>query len=169
MITCTRKHSFEAGHRVFGHESKCASLHGHSYLAEITAALVQNPDKLDRIGRVVDFSIIKQLVCAWIDNNLDHKMLLCKHDPIVPHWVILEQQYEPFLMPEWAENPTAENIAKLIAFEGNYIFHLQGILKRVYISRVVVHETRNCRATYDFSFTEKEERFIEEMVLQRIK
>ena len=29
-LTCTRRLQFCAGHRVYGHESKCANVHGHN-------------------------------------------------------------------------------------------------------------------------------------------
>ena len=52
---------------------------------------------------------IKRVVSRWIDEQLDHRMLLRRDDPAVP---LLEQLGEPvFLMDV---NPTAENIAKLI-------------------------------------------------------
>jgi 6-pyruvoyl-tetrahydropterin synthase len=31
MPQCTRVMTFDAAHRVLRHESKCASLHGHTY------------------------------------------------------------------------------------------------------------------------------------------
>ena len=58
---------------------------------------------------VVDFGDIKREIKAWIDDNLDHKMLLAQADPIIP---VLEQAGESFFV--MADNPTAENIAKLI-------------------------------------------------------
>jgi 6-pyruvoyltetrahydropterin/6-carboxytetrahydropterin synthase len=58
---------------------------------------------------LVDFSDIKKSVRTWIDNQLDHRMILCEDDPVVP---FLKQQGEPLLLLK--ENPTAENIAKLI-------------------------------------------------------
>jgi 6-pyruvoyltetrahydropterin/6-carboxytetrahydropterin synthase len=49
------------------------------------------------------------VVSTWIDENLDHRMLLHQDDPMVP---VLREHNEPvFLMDA---NPTAENIAKLI-------------------------------------------------------
>ena len=38
MITATRRIQFAAGHRVFGHEGKCRYLHGHNFIAFVTAA-----------------------------------------------------------------------------------------------------------------------------------
>ena len=50
-----------------------------------------------------------QAIKNWIDDTLDHRMLLNKDDPLVP---ILKQRGELFYVMD--ENPTAENIAKLI-------------------------------------------------------
>jgi 6-pyruvoyltetrahydropterin/6-carboxytetrahydropterin synthase len=58
---------------------------------------------------VLDFSEIKRTVSRWIDQHLDHRMLLHSDDPLVPP---LHEAGEPlFLM---SVNPTAENIARLI-------------------------------------------------------
>jgi len=58
---------------------------------------------------VYDFSDVKSIVGIFIKEKLDHKMLLCKKDQIIPTLKKLDQPY--FLLDE---NPTAENIAKLI-------------------------------------------------------
>ena len=33
---------------------------------------------------LVDFAEIKRKVQQWIDENLDHNMLLCQDDPLLP-------------------------------------------------------------------------------------
>jgi 6-pyruvoyltetrahydropterin/6-carboxytetrahydropterin synthase len=66
-------------------------------------------DKLDERGMVMDFGDIKTTVKKWIDDNLDHTMLLCEDDPMVP--VFRETNEKFYLMKS---NPTAENIAALI-------------------------------------------------------
>jgi 6-pyruvoyltetrahydropterin/6-carboxytetrahydropterin synthase len=58
---------------------------------------------------VLDFSDIKRVVSRWIDENLDHRMILRRDDPAV---AVLEKLGEPLFLVD--ENPTAENIAKLI-------------------------------------------------------
>ena len=58
---------------------------------------------------LVDFGDIKRQVQRWIDENLDHNMLLCRDDPLLP--VLRERGERVFVMDE---NPTAENIARLI-------------------------------------------------------
>lgn len=105
MFQVTREIDFCYGHRLLNYEGKCRHLHGHNGKAIITVESTE----LDDRGMVLDFSDIKQVVADWIDNNLDHRMILCRHDPVVDY---LQQQGEPLYLLD--ENPTAENIAKLI-------------------------------------------------------
>ena len=64
-ITATRYHDFSTGHRVYGHESKCAHLHGHNYRIYLTV----EADQLDTVGRVMDFSVIKDKFVIWLEVN----------------------------------------------------------------------------------------------------
>ena len=68
--TANRFHDFSAGHRVHGHESKCADLHGHNYRVHFTCSA----DKLDAVGRVIDFGDINKILCQWLESNWDHKL-----------------------------------------------------------------------------------------------
>lgn len=132
-ISAVRRIDFCAGHRVVGHENKCARLHGHNY----TLYLHVEADGLDRIGRVVDFSVIKEHIGAWVDDHLDHRMILWVHD---------EESIDAlgplnggvYLMPE---NPTAENIGKHLLTEvGPALLDPFGVK----LVKVVVWETPNC-------------------------
>ena len=105
MFQVTRELRFCYGHRLLNYDGKCRHLHGHNGRAIITL----ESERLDPLGMVVDFSAIKRVVNAWIDANLDHRMILHKDDPILPTF---KQQGEPFFLLD--VNPTAENIAKLI-------------------------------------------------------
>jgi 6-pyruvoyltetrahydropterin/6-carboxytetrahydropterin synthase len=105
MYRVTREIRFCYGHRLLDYEGKCRYLHGHNGRAVITLETAH----LDRLGMVVDFSRIKQVVSAWINTTLDHKMILHKDDPVIGY---LRQQGEPVFALD--ANPTAENIARLI-------------------------------------------------------
>lgn len=105
MFSVTRELTFCYGHRLLNYDGKCRYLHGHNGKAVITLAA----PTLDRLGMVIDFTRLKREVGGWIDEHLDHKMLLHQDDPLLP---FLRQQGEPvFVLPV---NPTAENIARLI-------------------------------------------------------
>jgi 6-pyruvoyltetrahydropterin/6-carboxytetrahydropterin synthase len=84
---------------------------------------------------VMDFTRIKEVVTAWIDATLDHKMLLHKDDPALP---FLRQLAEPVFAME--VNPTAENIARLI--------YDYSVAQGFPVVEVQLWETENCYATY---------------------
>ncbi|MBL7684944.1 MAG: 6-carboxytetrahydropterin synthase, partial [Deltaproteobacteria bacterium] len=65
--------------------------------------------QLDSLGMLIDFDEIKDRVQTFLDEYLDHRLILNEQDPFVPFF---QEKKEPlFLMKE---NPTAENLAKLI-------------------------------------------------------
>jgi 6-pyruvoyltetrahydropterin/6-carboxytetrahydropterin synthase len=131
MFRVTREITFCYGHRLLNYDGKCKHLHGHNGRAVLTLEAA----KLDALGMVVDFAHIKRVVSAWIDEALDHRMLLHRDDPMLP---FLRQQGEPYFVMD--VNPTAENIAKLI-----YDFAAsQGFP----IVEVRLWETDTCYATY---------------------
>jgi len=105
MYRVTREIEFCYGHRLLNYEGKCRHLHGHNGKAVITI----ESDKLDERGMVMDFGDIKQVVSKWIDDNLDHRMILCRQDPALE---MLQELGEPTYLID--DNPTAENIAKVI-------------------------------------------------------
>jgi 6-pyruvoyltetrahydropterin/6-carboxytetrahydropterin synthase len=131
MFRVTREIHFCYGHRLLQYDGKCKHLHGHNGTAVIT---LEAPE-LDRLGMVMDFSHMKRVLQTWIDDALDHKMLLHKTDPVIPH---LKQLGEPYF--EMDVNPTAENIAKLI-FD-------QARAAGFPVIEVSLWETEACYATY---------------------
>lgn len=131
MHRVSREIHFCYGHRLLNYDGKCKHLHGHNGKAVITLAA----DQLDSRGMVVDFSDLKRVVGGWIDETLDHKMLLHRDDPAL---ATLRQLGEPVHVLD--VNPTAEGIAQHI-FE--YVKQ-QGFP----VVEVQLWETANCCATY---------------------
>ena len=80
MFRVSREINFCYGHRLLNYAGKCRYLHGHNGRAIITI----ESKTLDERGMVLDFTEIKQVVSTWIDDNLDHRMLLHQSDPVVP-------------------------------------------------------------------------------------
>ncbi len=96
---------FSYGHRLLDYDGPCRHLHGHNGTIEVEVA----SDTLDHHGMVIDFGEIRDVVKAWVDANLDHRMLLCRSDPAV---AVLREMNEPVYL--FDGNPTAENIAREI-------------------------------------------------------
>lgn len=105
MFQVTQEIEFCYGHRLLNYEGKCRHLHGHNG----KAVIVMESESLDERGMVVDFKEIKNSLRTWIDDELDHRMILNENDPVLP---VLREMNEPLFVI--GDNPTAENIAKLI-------------------------------------------------------
>ena len=105
MFRVSREIEFSYGHRLLNYKGKCEHLHGHNGKVLVT---MEAPELDDR-GMVLDFSEIKRTLSRWIDEYLDHRMLLRSDDPLVP---VLQDAGEPMFLMD--VNPTAENIARLI-------------------------------------------------------
>ncbi|MEW2633360.1 6-carboxytetrahydropterin synthase [Streptomyces sp. NPDC048389] len=99
------RHNFETGHRLPHLPGKCQSLHGHSWWAEVTA---EAPSLAG--GLVVEFGPFKQQLRRWIDQHLDHGLMLGPDDPMLP--VLQQYGMKIHQVPGW---PTVENVAGLIA------------------------------------------------------
>ncbi len=109
MYAVTQQIHFCYGHRLLDHAGKCGHLHGHNAVAELTFESAS----LDPRGMVVDFLEIKGPLKSWIEEHLDHKLLLRENDPLVKP---LQELREPIFCMKG--NPTAENIAQLIFEKG---------------------------------------------------
>jgi 6-pyruvoyltetrahydropterin/6-carboxytetrahydropterin synthase len=134
-IAATRYHDISCGHRVVGHENKCRDLHGHNYRIHFTCEALE----LDEVGRVVDFGVMKALLCQWVEEHWDHKFLMWDQDPLLAHMAGTPGVIRvPF-------NPTAENMAEYLLLEvGPALLEQVGT---VILTRVTIDETRKCSAT----------------------
>jgi 6-pyruvoyltetrahydropterin/6-carboxytetrahydropterin synthase len=105
MIICVRKIEFDSAHRLINHESKCRMLHGHRYVVEASFCA----KKLDDVGRVIDFGVIREVLGSWIDEHFDHNTILSIADKKLGEEISKSTQQKIYYLPN---NPTAENIAK---------------------------------------------------------
>lgn len=135
MFTCTRRLTFCAGHRILQHENKCAHLHGHNYVAHFHA----RSEKLDALGRVIDFSILAERIGSWLEQYWDHGFVYFVAD-IDLETVLNNLGSKAFKLPY---NPTAENMA-------HYLLHevCPEVLadSGISIVKVELWETENCYA-----------------------
>lgn len=169
-VTADRYHDISVGHRVHGHESKCRHLHGHNYRvhfkveADIQGKLnaLHDPEGLchsasrlavDSIGRVMDFSVIKEKLCMWLEENWDHKFLAWTDDAIMSEATGLMDTYGESLGYQlFGEsivfvpfNPTAENMAEYLV---EVIGPQQLAGTGVKLVSVCIEETRKCSVNY---------------------
>jgi len=131
MFKVTKEIHFCYGHRLLNYDGKCRFFHGHNGRVEVELS----SDTLDQRGMVRDFGDIKKVLQTWVDDTLDHRMILNEKDPLR---ATLEKAGEPvFVIPN---NPTAENIARLI--------YETAEAKGLPVTSVKLWETANAFATY---------------------
>ena len=82
---------FDSAHHLVGYQGKCAQPHGHTFLYRVA---IQG-EKLDKLGMLIDFTVIKEVMKTYIDDQLDHQDL-------------------NLVGPFGVRNPTAENLARFI-------------------------------------------------------
>src|SRR3989338_3709237 len=105
MYKVCKEIHFCYGHRLMDYNGPCMHPHGHNARVEIHL----KGEGLDPRDILFEFGELKKGVKSWIDETLDHKMLLRRDDPIVRP---LRELGEPVVL--FDTNPTAEAIAKLI-------------------------------------------------------
>lgn len=151
VVVARRYHDFSCGHRVHGHEGKCALLHGHNYRVTFSIRAAE----LDAVGRVLDFSVIKERLCIWLEENWDHRFLAWESDPLIVSLtarayatdkhgeldVVCSMLQESLVLVPF--NPTAENMA-LYLMQQVGPKQLEGTGAE--LIHVIVEETRKCRA-----------------------
>jgi 6-pyruvoyltetrahydropterin/6-carboxytetrahydropterin synthase len=136
----SRKGNFDSGHRVMNERMKCFNIHGHTYLYELTFEF----NEMEEIGYAIDFKEIKRVGCQWIDDLLDHGMILNPKDELL---IKTTKEYGTKLWEmslngkgEYC-NPSVENIAKEIFLAMMVLFQPYPALK---IHKVTIYETPNC-------------------------
>lgn len=178
--TVIRSHEICAGHRVVGHESKCRHLHGHNYkfhfkvapketVKEVPIEMggglvnveVKERAKLDQVGRVIDFSVVKTTLCQWLEDNWDHKFLHWEKDELIRGIKVLVDNDQTHHTPLTVANedarhffrsmvclpfnPTAENLAAyMVNVIGPQLLDEHG----VQLVECTIEETSKCHVNY---------------------
>ncbi len=120
MYELTVEAEFSSAHSIRGYEGGCESLHGHNWRVEVFVRSA----RLDALGMVVDFRILKARVKAFV-KDLDHKNL----NEVPPFDDI---------------NPTAENISMHIYKALSAELNAEGVR----VSMVRVWESSTASAAY---------------------
>lgn len=127
----TKTLTFCYGHRLLNYEGPCKNLHGHNAKVDIEIA----SKALNQKGMVLDFSQIRKKLKNWIDQNLDHRMILSRDDPKLAALRKLDSTVVAL-----EANPTAENLASFIFKKAKEL--------GLPVSAVTLWETESSKASY---------------------
>ncbi len=154
----SRKGNFDSGHRVMNERMKCFNVHGHTYLYELTFSF----ENMEEIGYAIDFKEIKRVFCQWIDDILDHGMILNPHDTSLIQ-TTMDLGSKLWLMSLNGSgnycNPSVENIAKEIFLAMDVLSETlyDKAPTALRIHSIKIYETPNCWTDcYRNSITESE-------------
>lgn len=158
MQLISRKCNFDSGHRVMNEAMKCFNIHGHTYLCKVEFS----HGNMEEIGYAIDFKEIKRVFLQWIDDTLDHGMILnAKDEQLIQ--TVRDYGTKLWLMSlngvdEYC-NPSVENISREV------FLALDIMCKHLYPNPVIglelysieIYETPNCSSTcFRNSISDKE-------------
>lgn len=149
----TVKHNIEVAHRLSQTPGKCENIHGHSMMVELcirgkigpAGLLIINPDSGLPNEGPLEFGELKEWFRGVLDKQLDHRLLLNNHDPILVDGAEALPGLQVF-----PGDPTTENIAKWV-YEAAYQQYIQMELRPTAgrsMMHVTVYETLVNSATY---------------------
>ena len=130
----TTSYVFDAAHRIAGHPGKCAWLHGHTYRLEVT---VSSP-ALNRLGMVMDFDDLRDVVGKAVLDPWDHATLLAADDPLGPA-IAAVQREAPDRVVLLPGQPTAE----ILTHEA-WVRLEARLPAGITLERVAIRETPDC-------------------------
>jgi len=141
----SRKTNLDCGHRVMNEAMKCFNVHGHTYITELTFSF----ENMEEIGYAIDFKEIKRVFIEFLQDKLDHGMILNPHDTELIQ-TIKKYKTKLWLMSLNGEreycNPSVENIAKetFLAMDilSNTLY--KDAPTGLKIHKIKIYETPNC-------------------------
>lgn len=134
-LTVTKRVKWEMAHRLDkDYPGACKSLHGHTYIAEMTFGCARQDDR----GMVIDFNDVKRFCKKWIDGHLDHSTMCGPSDGDLLR--LLKEEDSKFV--HVAFTPTVECIVRWLALALNGCLRYEDLDERgVHLVALRVYET----------------------------
>lgn len=81
-IRLTKEFRFEMAHALWNYDGLCRNIHGHSYILQVTVIGEPITDPANpKLGMVMDFGDLKQIVNREIVKPLDHAIVMSEKVP----------------------------------------------------------------------------------------
>lgn len=134
------------------HDGKCKNYHGHRFVVDVTC----QAEELDGVGRVIDFSVVKRDFGGWLDEHVDHGMILQDTDPMVQFALGQGLGKDGVVALDGAQfiatpktlivpfSPTSENLARFLYGRARALLEPLGVK----VTTLRLYETPNCWSDY---------------------
>lgn len=108
-IRLTKEFSFEMAHALEGYDGACSQIHGHSYRLFVTVkgSPMQEPHN-PKLGMVMDFGALKQIVNRLIVDKFDHALVVRRTEANEALVGVLRENFERIITTDY--QPTCENM-----------------------------------------------------------
>lgn len=107
-IRVTKQFQFDMAHALFGYDGPCKNIHGHTYHMEVTLLGQAIDDKSNaKLGMVVDFGDLKNIVKSEILEPFDHALVLNENATYAQSG-FFEKEFEKVIRVPF--QPTCENL-----------------------------------------------------------
>jgi 6-pyruvoyltetrahydropterin/6-carboxytetrahydropterin synthase len=108
-IRVTKQFTFETGHALYGYDGKCKNVHGHSYKLSVTVIGTPSTTRDDvKLGMVIDFGDLKQIVKEEVVDPFDHATVFNKNTPHIELAEELQNRGHKVILANY--QPTSENM-----------------------------------------------------------
>jgi 6-pyruvoyltetrahydropterin/6-carboxytetrahydropterin synthase len=117
-------------HALWNYDGKCANIHGHSYILQVT--VIGEPisdENSPKYGMLIDFGDLKKIVNDAIVNKMDHSLVISeksKHDTLLQTQQMFDRRHIT------SYQPTCESM----------VIEFANILKKVLPSNVKLYSVR---------------------------
>lgn len=112
LVRVTKEFDFEMAHALFNYDGLCKNIHGHSYKLKVTVIGEPISDKSNpKLGMVIDFKDLKNIVNREIINVFDHAFIISRdadyqkesHEMFQKTMVVDYQPTSEMLIQDFAE------------------------------------------------------------------
>lgn len=107
-IRITKEFTFDMAHALLHYDGLCRNIHGHTYRLAVT--LIGSPIAVDenpKLGMVLDFSELKDIVKKPIVDTFDHALVLHEKHPAIEKMMNINDKGKLIVLPF---QPTCENL-----------------------------------------------------------
>jgi len=131
LIRLTKEFNFEMAHYLTGYDGACSNIHGHSYKLFVTVigepiAEANHP----KLGMVMDFGQLKEMVNRRIVSKLDHALLIHNTEQSSELRPMLTKHFKKVEFVDY--QPTCENL----------IVKFAAVLKEELTAKIRLHHLR---------------------------
>ncbi len=140
-IRLTKQFEFEAAHALHNYDGLCRNIHGHSYKLSVTIIGKPNLDENSpKLGMVMDFGLLKNIIKPNIIDKFDHSILLNKNENI-ESLIKDNQLFKRIHIFDF--QPTAENMLL------HFVKIIQNLLpQNIKLHSIKLYETANSYAEW---------------------